>query len=122
MSEEQILVVDREVFDEVGSFQGLQFDTAPYIKKFFKDGVPHFMDRAKVFVQILENYSAELPNYGLSDADVVDLSEKLVKMRDSYTAQKHAIEKRETAAQERNKQFALLYAEFTKYCLGTKIK
>jgi predicted NUDIX family phosphoesterase len=46
--EEQVLVVERKVFEDVGIFQGLQFDVNKYIKRFFVSGVPHFMPRSKV--------------------------------------------------------------------------
>ena len=46
--EEQVLVVEREVLEGVGIFQGLQFDVDKYIRKLFVSGVPRFMPRAQV--------------------------------------------------------------------------
>ncbi len=46
--QEQVLVVERKVFENVGTFQGLQFDVDKYIKEFFNSGVPRFMLRSQV--------------------------------------------------------------------------
>jgi predicted NUDIX family phosphoesterase len=46
--QEQVLVVERKVFEDVGTFQGLQFDVDKYIKKLFASGVPKFMLRSQV--------------------------------------------------------------------------
>ncbi len=46
--QEQVLVIERKVLEDVGIFQGLQFDVSRYIRKFFVAGVPHFMPRSKV--------------------------------------------------------------------------
>lgn len=46
--QEEVLVVERKVFEEVGTFQGLQFDVDKYIKKLFVSGVPRFMPRSQV--------------------------------------------------------------------------
>jgi predicted NUDIX family phosphoesterase len=43
--QEQILVVERKVFDEVGAFHGLNFDVARYLDKLFAPGVPRFLPR-----------------------------------------------------------------------------
>ncbi len=43
--QEQILVVQRKVFDEVGAFHGLNFDVARYLDRLFAPDVPHFMLR-----------------------------------------------------------------------------
>jgi len=43
--QEEVLVVERKVFEEIGTFQGLQFDVDKYIKKFFASGIPRFMPR-----------------------------------------------------------------------------
>ena len=43
--EEQILVVKREVLEQVGVFHGLAFDTQRYIDKLFVQGVPRFIPR-----------------------------------------------------------------------------
>jgi predicted NUDIX family phosphoesterase len=48
VKEEQILVVERKVLEDVGIFQGLQFDVDKYIRKLFVSGVPRFMPRAQV--------------------------------------------------------------------------
>jgi predicted NUDIX family phosphoesterase len=46
--QEEVLVVERKIFEEVGTFQGLQFDVSEYIRKLFVSGVPRFMPRAQV--------------------------------------------------------------------------
>ncbi len=45
--EEQILVVERKVFEEVGTFHGLAFDVERYLDKLFVAGVPRFMPRSQ---------------------------------------------------------------------------
>ena len=46
-AEEQVLVVERKVFEAVGAFNGLAFDTQRYIDKLFVQGVPRFIPRPK---------------------------------------------------------------------------
>jgi predicted NUDIX family phosphoesterase len=46
--QEEVLVVERRVFEDVGTFQGLQFDVDKYIKKLFVRGVSRFMTRSQV--------------------------------------------------------------------------
>jgi predicted NUDIX family phosphoesterase len=43
--DEQVLVVQRKVFEEAGAFNGLAMDTKKYIDKLFVPGVPRFMPR-----------------------------------------------------------------------------
>lgn len=43
--EEQVLVVERRVFDELGAFRGLQFDVQRYLDRLFAPGAPRFMAR-----------------------------------------------------------------------------
>lgn len=43
--EEQVLVVERKVFDELGAFRGLQFDVGRYLDRLFAPGCPRFMPR-----------------------------------------------------------------------------
>lgn len=43
--EEQVLVVQRRVFEEAGAFNGLALDTRKYIDKLFAPNVPRFMPR-----------------------------------------------------------------------------
>jgi predicted NUDIX family phosphoesterase len=43
--EEQVLVIKREVFEQVGLFNGLMFDAESYLDKIFAKGVPFFMPR-----------------------------------------------------------------------------
>ena len=45
--EEQVLVISREILDEVGLFQGLMFDTDGYLDKIFLPGVARFMLRSQ---------------------------------------------------------------------------
>jgi predicted NUDIX family phosphoesterase len=45
--EEQVLVVERKVFDEAGAFNGLAIDTPKYLDKLFAPGVPRFIPRPK---------------------------------------------------------------------------
>ncbi|HON92638.1 MAG: hypothetical protein KBI32_10515 [Phycisphaerae bacterium] len=42
---EQVLVVERKVFDELGSFQGLQFDVRRYLDRLFNPRTLRFMPR-----------------------------------------------------------------------------
>jgi predicted NUDIX family phosphoesterase len=46
--QEEVLVVERSVFEGVGTFQGLQFDVDKYIQRLFATGVPRFMLRSEV--------------------------------------------------------------------------
>jgi predicted NUDIX family phosphoesterase len=48
--EEQILVVERNVVEEAGMFQGLAFDVERYLSKIFVPGIPRFMPRSKAEV------------------------------------------------------------------------
>jgi predicted NUDIX family phosphoesterase len=43
--EEQVLVIERKVFEEVGAFNGLATDVERYIDKLFAQGVPRFIPR-----------------------------------------------------------------------------
>jgi predicted NUDIX family phosphoesterase len=45
--EENVLVVRRSLFDELGSFQGLSFDLEKYLKTFFSDGNNFFFPRSE---------------------------------------------------------------------------
>ncbi len=45
--DEQVLVIERKVLEQVGMFQGLNFDIEQYLKKIFVPGVPRFMPRAQ---------------------------------------------------------------------------
>lgn len=44
--DEQVLVVERSVFERVGVFHGLSFDVERYLDAFFAPGVPRFIPRA----------------------------------------------------------------------------
>jgi predicted NUDIX family phosphoesterase len=46
-SEEQVLVIERKVFEKVGLFNGLAFDVDRYLSKIFAPGVPRFIPRSK---------------------------------------------------------------------------
>jgi predicted NUDIX family phosphoesterase len=46
--EEQVLVVERKVFEKVGIFNGLMFDVERYLSEIFVQGVPRFMNRSQV--------------------------------------------------------------------------
>jgi predicted NUDIX family phosphoesterase len=46
-AEEEVLVVERKVFDEAGAFQGLATDVQRYLDKLFAPGVPRFIPRSK---------------------------------------------------------------------------
>ncbi len=46
--EEQVLVIEREVLEQVGMFQGLTFDVERYLHNIFVQGVPRFMPRSQV--------------------------------------------------------------------------
>ncbi len=45
--EEKVLVVERSVLDELGTFHGLKFDVERYLDKLFAVGAPRFMPRAE---------------------------------------------------------------------------
>ncbi|MDD5328158.1 MAG: hypothetical protein PHY02_10160 [Phycisphaerae bacterium] len=45
--EEQVLVIERKVFEQAGSFNGLIFDVDRYLNKIFAPGTPSFMPRSK---------------------------------------------------------------------------
>jgi predicted NUDIX family phosphoesterase len=45
--QEQILVIEREVLEQIGMFQGLVFDVNRYLDKIFAQGVPRFMPRSQ---------------------------------------------------------------------------
>jgi predicted NUDIX family phosphoesterase len=46
-SEEQVLVIERKVFEKVGLFNGLAFDVNRYLDKIFAPGVPRFLPRSQ---------------------------------------------------------------------------
>ncbi len=45
--DERVLVIERKVFDRLGSFHGLKFDTDKYIEEIFVNGNPQFMLRTE---------------------------------------------------------------------------
>ncbi len=45
--DEQVLVIERKILEQVGMFQGLNFDIEQYLKKIFVPGVPRFMPRTQ---------------------------------------------------------------------------
>jgi predicted NUDIX family phosphoesterase len=45
--EEQILVIDRKILEQIGMFQGLEFDIDRYIRDIFAQGIPRFMPRSQ---------------------------------------------------------------------------
>lgn len=47
MPEEQVLVIERTIIEQVGMFEGLTFDVAPYRERIFVPGVPRFMPRSQ---------------------------------------------------------------------------
>ena len=48
--EEQVLVVERKVFEQAGMFQGLVFDVERYLSKLFVQGIPRFIPRSQAEV------------------------------------------------------------------------
>lgn len=46
-SEEHVLVFERKILDELGSFHGLEFDVDPYLSKIFAPDVLRFMPRSE---------------------------------------------------------------------------
>jgi len=48
--EEQILVIDRQVLEQTGMFQGLVFDVQRYLKRIFAQGSARFMPRSQAEV------------------------------------------------------------------------
>ncbi len=49
--EEQVLVVERKVLEQAGSFQGLTFDVERYLGKLFAPGILRFMPRSQAEVE-----------------------------------------------------------------------
>jgi len=45
--EEEVLVFERKVFEQAGTFNGLQFDVDRYLARFFAPGVLKFMPRSR---------------------------------------------------------------------------
>lgn len=45
--EEQILVIERKLLEQIGMFQGLEFDVDRYLRKIFARGNPRFMPRSQ---------------------------------------------------------------------------
>ncbi len=43
--DEQVLVIERKIFEKAGAFQGLAFDAQRYLDEIFAPGVPRFMKR-----------------------------------------------------------------------------
>lgn len=43
--QEQVLVIERKIFEEVGIFNGLEFNVERYLRKIFAAGVPRFIAR-----------------------------------------------------------------------------
>lgn len=46
-SQEQVLVIERKVFEKIGMFEGLAFDVERYLHEIFVPGVPRFMLRSE---------------------------------------------------------------------------
>ena len=46
-AEEQVLVIERKIFEQVGAFNGLATDVDRYINRIFAPGVPRFIPRPK---------------------------------------------------------------------------
>jgi len=44
---EQVLVIERSVFEELGAFEGLMFDVERYLPRLFSPGVPRFLLRSE---------------------------------------------------------------------------
>jgi predicted NUDIX family phosphoesterase len=47
VQQEQVLVVERRVFEEAGAFQGVHLGVEGYLDRFFAPGVPRFMPRGE---------------------------------------------------------------------------
>src|SRR4030042_1570946 len=45
--QEQVLVIERTIFDELGAFNGLMFNVEHYLKRIFAQGVPRFINRSE---------------------------------------------------------------------------
>ncbi len=45
--EEQVLVFERKVLDQLGTFHGLNFNAARYLREIFAPGILRFMPRPK---------------------------------------------------------------------------
>ena len=46
--EEQVLVIERDIVERVGIFNGLMFDVDRYLSEIFVQGVPRFMSRSQM--------------------------------------------------------------------------
>jgi predicted NUDIX family phosphoesterase len=57
--DEQILVVERKVFENAGAFNGLALDVQKYLDKLFAPGVPRFIPRPKA--EIDPSYKQLIP-------------------------------------------------------------
>ena len=47
MAQEQVLVIERKVFEKIGTFHGLAVNIDKYLKGIFAPGVPRFMPRSQ---------------------------------------------------------------------------
>lgn len=45
--EERVLVIERQVFERIGTFHGLNLNIKPYIDEIFNSGTPRFMPRSQ---------------------------------------------------------------------------
>jgi len=57
--EEQVLVIEREVVERVGIFNGLRFNVDSYLREIFVQGVPCFKNRSEV--EINPDYKQLIP-------------------------------------------------------------
>ena len=57
--EEQVLVVEREVVEKIGIFNGLMFDIDNYLREIFMQGVPFFMKRSEA--EVNSDYKQLIP-------------------------------------------------------------
>ncbi len=62
--EEQVLVIERNVLEQAGMFQGLTFDTERYLNELLVRGVPRFMPRSQAEAD--PNYKQLIPYVILS--------------------------------------------------------
>ena len=67
--DEQVLVVERKVLDEIGTFHGLNFDVSRYLDALFAPGGPRFMLRSEAEQD--PNYKQLIPYVLMTCGDTV---------------------------------------------------
>ncbi len=72
VQDEQVLVIERQVFDDIGAFQGLKYGVGVYMERFFAEGTARFMPRPaaeadpgfkQIIPYVLMSYNGTFLNY-----------------------------------------------------------